>query len=76
MIEKQELKEGKLKEGIGITFDEGACNGCGICIEFCTRGVLAKYDLGRPEVIRIDRCTECRICELMCPEVAIIVSRG
>ena len=76
MIEKQELKEGKLKEGIGITFDEEACNGCGICIEFCARGVLAKNDLGRPEVIRIDRCTECRICELMCPELAIIVSRG
>ena len=74
MIEKPDSKEGKRKEGIEVTFDESACNGCGICVEFCARGVLARNDSGRPEVVRIDRCTECRMCELWCPELAIIVS--
>ena len=74
--EKQGLKEGKRKGSIRIAFNEEACNGCGICIEFCARGVLGKNDLGQPEVVRIDRCTECRMCELLCPEVAIIVSKG
>jgi len=75
MGEKQGLKGGKRRGSISITFNEEACNGCGICIEFCARGVLVKNDVGRPEVVRIDHCTECRMCELLCPEVAIIVSR-
>ncbi len=77
MIDKQGLKKGDRKKGVGITVNvnEEVCNGCGICIEFCARGVLVKNDLGWPEVVRIDHCTECRICELLCPEVAIIVSR-
>ena len=74
VIDKQGLKEGDRKEGVGITVNEELCNACCICIEFCARGVLAKNDLGQPEAVRIDRCTECRICELMCPELAIIVS--
>ena len=76
VIDEQESKEGDHREGVGITFNEELCNACCICIEFCARGVLAKSDLGRPEVVRIDRCTECRICELMCPELAIMVTRG
>lgn len=75
MINKQGLKEDDRKKGIGITFDEELCNGCDICVEFCARGVLAKDNSGRPEVVRIERCTECRICELMCPELSIIVTR-
>jgi len=75
MDEKQGLKGDKRRGSISITFNEEACNGCGICIEFCARGVLVKNDVGRPEVVRIDHCTECRMCELLCPEVAIIVSR-
>ncbi len=75
MIDKQGLKEDDRKEGIGITFNEELCNGCGICVEFCARGVLVKNSAGCLEVIRINRCTECRICELMCPELAIIVTR-
>ena len=76
VIGKQGLKEGDHKEGIRITFNEELCNACCICTEFCARGVLARNDLGRPAVVRLDRCTECRICELMCPELAIIVSQG
>lgn len=75
MIDKQGLKKDNRKEGIGISFNEELCNGCGVCTEFCARGVLAKNSSGRPEVVRIDRCTECRICELMCPELAIVVTQ-
>jgi len=76
VIKKQGLKEGDRRGSIRIVFDGQACNGCGICTEFCARGVLARDDSGRPEVVRIDRCTECRMCELLCPEVAITVLKG
>jgi len=64
------------KEGVRVTVTEAVCNSCGICVEFCARGVLAlNEETGRPEVVRIDRCTECRMCELWCPELAIVVTR-
>lgn len=75
MVKQLRSKEGGHKEGIKVIIDESACNGCGICVEFCVRGVLAINDLGRLEVVRIDRCTECRICELLCPETAMMVAR-
>jgi len=56
-----------------IDIDLKKCTGCGICVEFCSRGVLA-LNAGYAEVVRLDRCTVCRLCELRCPEPAIIVT--
>jgi len=65
-------KTGKLV----IEINEKQCKRCGICIEFCNRGVLAKGEDGLPEVVNLERCTLCRLCELRCPDLAIMVKEA
>lgn len=64
-----------------IEIDELMCNSCGYCIEFCppkclvmgkrfnTRGYVL------PEFANREDCTACRICAMMCPQLAIEVFR-
>lgn len=52
------------------------CKGCGICIAFCPRGVLAAGEDGVPMVVVPDRCTGCRMCEVRCPDFAIRAPGG
>jgi len=58
------------------------CKGCGICIDFCPRDVLAeaggfnRRGYRFPEARTADLCVECRLCELLCPEFAIYVTAG
>jgi 2-oxoglutarate ferredoxin oxidoreductase subunit delta len=66
------LSTARAKKVRRIDIDTEKCTGCAICVEFCTRGVLALED-GHAAVINLDRCTECRLCELRCPEPAILV---
>lgn len=53
------------------------CKGCGFCIEYCPRGVLAEAEVFNvkgyhpPEVVKGDECVNCGLCELICPEFAI-----
>jgi len=49
------------------------CKQCGICVAFCPRGVYETAGSGEPQVTKIERCTECRMCELYCPEYAVMV---
>lgn len=62
-----------------IYIDENLCAGCGICIEFCPKKVLArsgKRSLGGIHLVRIENsaaCTHCRLCELYCSSFAISV---
>jgi len=49
------------------------CKRCGICVEFCPKDVYEKASSGEPQVVRIEDCTECRLCELYCPEYAVTV---
>jgi 2-oxoglutarate ferredoxin oxidoreductase subunit delta len=51
------------------------CKGCGICIEFCPRDVLKAGQDGQPVVAQADRCTLCRLCEILCPDFSIAVAR-
>lgn len=52
------------------------CKGCGYCIEFCPREVLAfskefnKKGYHPPKVVS-DGCLNCHYCEQLCPEFAI-----
>ncbi len=49
---------------------------CSICISFCAPKVLAPDSEGHPEVINLEKCTECMLCELRCPNVAIEVFKA
>jgi 2-oxoglutarate ferredoxin oxidoreductase subunit delta len=52
------------------------CKGCGYCIEYCPRQVLAfstRFNAKgyHPPMIIKDDCLNCHYCELLCPEFAI-----
>ena len=44
-----------------------------ICIDICPGGVFKMGIDGKPQVQDIISCTECGVCERMCPESAIKV---
>ena len=59
-----------------IEINEQWCKGCGICVEFCPKKVLAMNRRGKPEVIDLESCTKCQLCDLRCPDFAITVEEG
>ena len=56
-----------------ISIDEALCKQCGLCVEFCPREVLANDANGQVQVVNLEACTGCLICELLCPELAISI---
>lgn len=63
-----------------IQIDEDLCKGCEICINFCPKNVfdtsdkINKRGYYLPVVGRIEDCIYCKLCELLCPEFAIIIT--
>jgi 2-oxoglutarate ferredoxin oxidoreductase subunit delta len=49
------------------------CKGCGLCVEYCNRGVLEMRD-GVPVVLQAEKCSRCLLCEVICPHFAISVN--
>ena len=64
----------KTKKDVTITVIEGHCKGslCNICVTFCPEKVLA---MGPRivEIVDVDACTKCMLCEIRCPDFAIFV---
>lgn len=62
-----------------VTINAEGCKACLLCIEFCPRESLAAAETmnrrGVHPVAQVapERCTGCRICALMCPDVCIEV---
>lgn len=56
------------------TIDLELCNGCGICMEDCPMDVLYIDDRGKAFVKYARDCHECYLCEIYCPQKAIVVS--
>ena len=62
-----------------LWIDEDLCKACGICVDFCPKEVFKTSELISrrgyyiPAVVREGDCTGCRLCELLCPELAILV---
>jgi 2-oxoglutarate ferredoxin oxidoreductase subunit delta len=57
------------------------CKGCYICVEMCPKKVLERDEtvfvrgFHPVVVVRPEDCTICRLCELLCPDLAIAVSK-
>jgi len=57
------------------------CRGCGFCIEFCPKDVLAVSDelnekgVYPPRVLDETRCALCNFCQTICPDAAIFTIR-
>ena len=68
----------KLRE-VDIVVIWDRCKGCGFCIEFCPRGVLASSEklnirgAHPPEVVKPEECVGCGLCQDICPDLAIFV---
>ena len=49
------------------------CKGCGICVAFCPKTVLA-LARGKVTVEKPDECIKCGLCEKLCPDYALWIS--
>ena len=58
-----------------ITIKMARCKGCGICVAFCPKQVLALDELGKVQVKNGEACIACGQCELRCPDYAIFVDK-
>ena len=56
-----------------VTVNKKWCKACGICIEFCPKGVLGYGEDGKVEVVKAADCIGCELCELRCPDFALEV---
>lgn len=48
------------------------CKGCGLCVDYCPKGVIIMKDQ-LPQVVAAEKCTRCLQCEAICPDFAIQV---
>lgn len=51
------------------------CKGCGLCVGFCAKGVLAMSAQGKAVIVKPEKCGQCGLCEMYCPDFAISVWR-
>lgn len=56
-----------------ILVDESMCKRCGICIFFCPTRVFDAREDGLPIVARRGDCIWCSLCEVRCPDFAILL---
>ena len=62
-----------------IEVKEDWCKGCNICIERCPVSALEESDklnkrgIRPPKLKEKNECNYCRLCELICPDLAITV---
>lgn len=59
---------------VKFAVNRGWCKRCGLCVEFCPRGVFVEGKDGYPEAVRSEACTQCGQCELLCPDQAMGLS--
>jgi len=58
-----------------ITIRKDRCKGCGICVAFCPKKILALDHLSKIYLSDEESCIQCGRCELMCPDFAIRVCK-
>ena len=64
-----------------IVINEQLCNGCGYCVEFCSRDCIIIGDKFNAQGLNVaqftqpETCNACQVCGWMCPSSAIEVYR-
>lgn len=58
---------------MALSINPKLCKGCGICIEFCPKGILVLSEKGKVDEKQPELCIKCGQCELRCPDFAIQV---
>ncbi|MEA5050957.1 MAG: 4Fe-4S binding protein [Oscillospiraceae bacterium] len=65
-----------------VTINEARCKGCGLCVDFCPKKVLALDTAKHNEkgyhpahAANPQDCIGCAMCATMCPDCAITVER-
>ena len=58
-----------------IEINKEWCKGCAICVEFCPHDVLGMNG-AYAEVVDLEKCTVCGLCEIRCPDFAITVEKN
>ncbi len=64
-----------------IHINRDFCKGCGFCIYICPKkvyersGELNKKGYEPPRAVRPEDCSECGMCDLYCPEFAIVLEK-
>lgn len=62
-----------------IKLNQNWCKGCGLCIEVCPKNVYDREASVSAKGFRAitiknpDACNQCRLCELLCPDIAITI---
>ncbi len=56
-----------------IDINTSWCKGCGICIGMCPTKVLEFDENLKAKVVYLEKCINCKLCELLCPELAVSV---
>ncbi len=59
-----------------VSINEKWCKGCGFCVAFCPKGVLAMGERLKAEVRHPEECIGCKRCEYYCPDLAITVEEA
>ncbi|RMF91278.1 MAG: 4Fe-4S dicluster domain-containing protein [Nitrospinota bacterium] len=59
------------KKPVEIEVVEVWCKGCNICVQICPKDCLALDKNGKVEVVHLENCSRCLLCELLCPDFAI-----
>ena len=60
-----------------VTIIRERCKGCGFCVDYCPRDVLELSEefnakgYHPPYTRQAERCVNCDLCEMICPEFAI-----
>jgi ferredoxin len=64
-----------IDDAVTLQLDVGRCNGCGLCLAVCPRGVFDIVE-GRATLADRGACIECGACALNCVPGAISVDPG